>query len=77
METGPFQDPQKVSASDAFSSFLAPLGRFGAPLGPNLAPNGGPRVPKWVPKSFKINAKIDAKIDAEKVTKNMLKIINT
>ena len=66
METGPLQDPQKVSASDVFFE------PFVAPRGPNLAPNGGPRVPKWVPKSFKIDAKIDAKIDVGKVTNNMI-----
>ena len=50
---------------------LAPLGRFGAPLGVKLAPNGGPRVPKRRLKSMKIDAKINAKIDAEKVKKNL------
>ena len=58
-----------------FGTLLAPLGRFGAPLGPNLAPNGGPRVPKWVPESFKIDANIDAKIDDEEVAKNILGMI--
>ena len=43
--------PKKCQRQVRGTPFLAPLGRFWAPLGVNLAPSGGPRMPKWIPKS--------------------------